>query len=418
MKRIIICVLVAVMLCTACVEDEALTLRSSEQLEVTPIRNVTGMEIKMNEDQKAALNGFAANLFQKCFDGERNTLISPVSVLYALSMTEGGAKGETLAQMEALFGLSMEELRDCLHLYQMELNENESNTLYLANSIWFKDDEKLTVEENFLNEHAGYYDAELYKAAFDEETARDINAWVEEKTDGQIKDILNGIPDEAIMYLINALSFDAEWESIYNDGQVWEDTFHAENGEEQTVDFMHSEEDIYLEDSLAAGFMKYYADREYALVAMLPGEGVSVQDYIAFLSEQGLETLWDNLQVAVEVHTAIPKFNCKFDIEMSDVLKELGITNAFDEDLADFSGIGHHEDGNLYINRVLHKTSIEVDEKGTKAGAATVVEMATETALQEENEPKFVYLDRPFVYFIIDCETNLPLFMGTMLSVK
>jgi serpin B len=115
---------------------------------------------------------------------------------------------------------------------------------------------------------------------------------------------------------------------------------------------------------------------------------------------------------SIEVKTAIPKFESDYSVEMSDILKSMGMTDAFDGGLADFSGLGKSADGNIFISRVIHKTFITVDEKGTKAGAATAVEMETLSAPMEE--PKTVYLDRPFVYMLIDCETNLPIFIGTV----
>ena len=104
---------------------------------------------------------------------------------------------------------------------------------------------------------------------------------------------------------------------------------------------------------------------------------------------------------------------------MKDVLTRMGMSDAFDADLADFTGLGIYDNGNqnIIINRVIHKTYIAVDEKGTKAGAATVVEMVPESVEVEPEEIKTVYLDRPFVYLLIDCETNLPLFIGAVTDI-
>ena len=102
---------------------------------------------------------------------------------------------------------------------------------------------------------------------------------------------------------------------------------------------------------------------------------------------------------------------------MSKSLQKMGVIDAFDGMISDFSGIGSSSEGNLAISRVLHKTYIAVDESGTKAGAATAVEMKSESASAEPEEIKTVYLDRPFVYMLIDCETNLPIFMGTLMSI-
>lgn len=102
---------------------------------------------------------------------------------------------------------------------------------------------------------------------------------------------------------------------------------------------------------------------------------------------------------------------------MSEVLSGMGMSDAFDDDKADFTGLGTSTNGNIFINRVLHKTFISVGEQGTKAGAATAIEAVDECAL-ETDEPKVVCLDRPFVYMLIDCEANIPFFIGTMMNVN
>ena len=217
---------------------------------------------------------------------------------------------------------------------------------------------------------------------------------------------------------MNALSFDAKWADEYEEHQIREGRFTMEDGTRQDVDMMHSQEDTYLEDDMATGFIKYYKDRKYAFVAMLPNEGVSVSQYVDSLTGEHLRELLNNPQ-DVTVFASIPKFETEYDIEMSEVLQEMGMTDAFDWQVADFSRLGtYNVDGmNICINRVLHKTFISVSEQGTRAGAATAVEMVAEGAA-EIIEYKEVVLDRPFVYMLIDCETNLPFFIGTMMNVN
>ena len=366
----------------------------------------------------AAAADFAVRLFQTSMEEGKNTLISPLSVLYALAMTANGADGETLIQMEQVLGMDVENLNSYMLAYHDLLPETKDYKMSLANSIWFKDDPNFAVEQSFLQTNADYYGAGVYKAAFDEGTRNDINNWVKEHTDGMIPEILDEIPDEAIMYLVNALAFDAKWADEYEEHQIREGCFTKEDCTRQDVDMMHSEEYTYLEDHLATGFIKYYKDRRYAFVAMLPNEGVSVSRYVDSLTGVHLRELLNNPQ-DVTVFASIPKFETEYDIEMSEVLQKMGMTDAFDWRVADFSRLGtYNVDGmNIFINRVLHKTFISVSEQGTKAGAATVVEIAPGSAAPEM-EFKEVILDRPFVYILIDCETNLPFFIGTMMNVN
>ena len=366
----------------------------------------------------AAAADFGVRLFQTSMEEGKNTLISPLSVLYALAMTTNGADGNTLAQMEQVLGMDCDNLNSFMLAYLGLLPESEKYKMSLANSIWFKDDPNFIVEQSFLQTNADYYGADAYKAAFDEDTRNDINNWVKDHTDGMIPEIIDEIPDEAIMYLVNALAFEAEWADVYQEHQIREGRFTMEDGTRQDVDMMHSQEHTYLEDDLSTGFIKYYKDRRYAFVAMLPNEGITVSEFVDSLTGEHLRSLLNNPQ-NVTVYATMPKFETEYDIEMSEVLQEMGMTDAFDWHVADFSRLGtYNVDGmNICINRVLHKTFISVTELGTKVGAATAVEMVAEGAA-EIQEYREVVLDRPFVYMLIDCETNLPFFIGTMMNVK
>ena len=363
----------------------------------------------------ADVTDFALSLFKTSNEEGKNTLISPLSVLCALSMTANGARGETLEQMEDVMGMTVEELNLYLYSYMNSLPQSQKCKLNLANSIWFKDDKSFTANQDFLQSNADYYGASLYKAPFDKSTLNGINDWVKEKTDGMIPKVIDEIPPEAVMYLVNALAFEAEWSDIYEKNQVRDGTFTKEDGTEQNAEFMYSEEHCYLEDEKATGFMKYYKGGNYAFVALLPNENVTVSEYLNSLDGESLNALFSSTGGSVQA--AIPKFETKYSAEMSEILKSMGMPLAFDEDNADFSGLGSSSAGNIYINRVIHKTFISVAEKGTKAGAATVIEMATKGD-SAPNEIKRVYLDRPFVYMLVDCENNLPFFIGTMMDIE
>lgn len=373
------------------------------------------------EEQDAAVMDFAVRLFQKSLLMEMvpgqdtpNVLVSPTSVLMALSMTANGAEEETLAQMESVMGMSIANLNAYAAEYLKNLPNEEKCKLSLANSIWFRDEEnRLTVEETFLQTNKTYYGADIYKAAFDENTVKDINTWVDENTDGLIKEVLKSIPADAVMYLINALVFDAKWQNEYHTHDVYEDVFYVNSTTTQNVEMMRSEETDYLEDDQATGFIKYYAGRKYAFAALLPNEDVSLYQYVSSLTGAHLKELLSEPEAAT-VYAFTPKFEIEYQVEMTEILKDMGMVDAFGA-AANLKGIGTSTRGNLYISSVLHKTFLTLDELGTKAGAVTVVEVSDECAPMNI---KNVKLDRPFLYMIIDCETSQPVFMGTVESVK
>ena len=371
-------------------------------------------DVQLSEVNSIALTDFAVRLFQASVEEGKNTLISPLSVLSALAMTANGAKGETLSQMEAVLGMSTDKLNDYFSSYMKALPQGDKYKLNLANSIWFRDDERFTVNDDFLQINADYFDADIYKIPFENKAVKDINSWVKEKTDGMIPEILDEIKKDDIMYLVNALAFEAEWANIYTRDDVRRGTFTTEDGKKQEAEYMHGTEHIYLQDDHATGFVKYYKEGKYAFVALLPNKGVSVEEYVKGLDGEYLNTLLTN-GLNTSVVTTIPKFETESNLEMTDILREMGMKDAFTPS-ANFSGLGTTTREYILIDRVLHKTFISVAEKGTKAGAVTMVAVADGTSAMLER--KEVYLDRPFVYMLIDFESKVPFFIGTMMDLN
>ncbi len=371
-------------------------------------------DVKVEGLGATALADFSLWLFGSTFDEEENILVSPLSVLYALGMTANGTKGETRAQMEDAFGLTVDELNQYLHVYMKSLPNEEQYKLSMANGIWLNDSADFTVNPVFLQTNADWYDAAIHKAPFDDGTKDQINEFVNENTAEMIPSILDNIEPDELMYLVNALAFEAEWAKVYEDFNVQEGEFTNADGEQKTVDMMYSQEDLYIEDESATGFIKPYVDDKYAFVALLPNEGISVMDYASSLTGEKLQTLLNNAE-ATTVDTAMPKFKSEYGTLLNDSLTDAGVVDLFDSSKADLSELGTSKTGNLFVNRVIHKTFIEVDELGTKAGAATVVGIAKSSLPIITHE---VYLNRPFLYMLIDREHNLPLFVGAELFME
>ena len=407
----VLCVSLAILILAAV--GVFLTIKNTKSSATDFMEGVEAGKITEKADRSEygpVFTDFSVRLFKECYKKGSNQLISPVSVISALGMTANGAKGETLLQMEEVFGVDIETLNKYIYSFINSLAQGEKYKLSMANSIWVRDTLK-NVHKEFLQTNADYYDASIYKCAFNDKALNDINSWVKDNTEGLIPKILENINPDAVMYLINALCFDAEWEEIYLEESVSDCTFTLEDGTEKNVSFMGSAEYSYIEDENATGFIKYYLGRKYAFVALLPNEEVSIEDYVATMDGMQIRKML-LFPVKTKVYTKTPKFSSEYSLEMSEILKNMGMQDAF-KVTADFTGMASPLDDPLYINNVLHKTFIQVDEKGTKAGAATLVEM---NANALPIEPKTVYLDRPFVYMLIDCESNIPFFIGTMMD--
>ena len=356
----------------------------------------------VSNDDATAATDFAVRLFREAYDGN-NTLISPLSAMLALAMTANGAKGKTLSQMESAFGMSLDDLNEFFYSYRTGLVQTEKSKLTLANSIWLRG--SFNVKSAFLQTNADFFGADAYKTPFDETTLRKINEWVNEKTDGMIPELIDEIPGDTVLYLINALFFDAEWANPFSPRNTQPGTFTKENGERVKVDLMIAEEVCdYVDDDRAQGIVKYYGGGEYAFVALLPNKYVLLSDFVASLDGGSLRSLLTNRQTG-EVRIRLPKYEVEYTVDLSDALQNMGMTAAFGGK-ADFSGItGRRRD--LRVDSVVQKTFFSVDENGTRAGAAT------ESGLYMSVKPTFVFT-RPFVYMLVDTRNYLPLFIGTL----
>lgn len=342
----------------------------------------------------------------------KNVLISPLSIQLALSMTANGADGQTLREMESLLGgdITLSELNEYLYSYVSSLPSEDEYKLEIANSVWFRDD--FEANKSFLQTNADYYDADAYKAHFDDTTLRDINGWVDDNTDGLINKIYDHIDPSTVMCLINAIVFDGEWDEVFEKESINDGIFRSISGEERTVEMMSCEETKYLDDGRATGFIKDYKEGKYSFAALLPNEGVDINDYIDSLdAETMIDTLSKPERGSVQV--AMPKFSYEYELKMNDLLASLGMPSAFDPYTADFTRLGKSDEG-LYISDIRHKTYISVDDRGTKAAAITAV--AVDTRSMEILDMQ-IRLDRPFVYMIIDNSQNLPIFIGTVMDI-
>ncbi len=368
-----------------------------------------------------AAGDFAVRLLGAAMEDGKNTLVSPLSVLTALSMTANGAAGDTQAQMEKTLGATAADYNAYLRTYKDDAPQGEGCELHLANGLWVRDDPDLTVRQDFLDTVQAHYDAEVRTAPFNRATVRAINSFVAQHTKNRVKEILKELPEDAMLCLVNALAFDGTWENVYDEYDVQDGTFTTETGTVRDVELMHSVEWDFLEDDRATGFLKPYEGGEFAFLALLPNEGVTVADYVNGLTGEHLAGMIKAPQ-DIKTYAAMPKFKAEFFTSLKEALKTMGMPLAFEELGANFSAMGtYHPDGmpgNLYIGDVLHKTFLEVDERGTKAGAATVVIMAGATAAMPPEETRTVTLDRPFVYGIVDLRTNLPVFLGVQMDVK
>lgn len=362
-----------------------------------------------DDEFKAAASSFAAELFKDNYSKGKTTLVSPLSVLTALALVQNGAQGDTLAQLEqALGGLDRDTLNAYMRAYCDFLTE--SDELKIANSVWT--DSSAEAKRDFLQKAVDSYSAQLFSAPLsDPKTVESVNSWVKKNTDGMIPKIIEKADRYAVMMLVNAIAFDAKWETPYKRSDIEKLEFTSYSGSKKKTDFMCSTENVYLKDGGAVGFMKPYKNGRFAFAALLPDENTGIDDYVASLSGDKLMKIFSSVKRGNEVNVKMPKFRAEYSTQLIDTLKKMGVKDAFDSKTADFSSLIENRDA--YIATVVHKTFIEVDENGTRAAASTLVGADTMSLM----EPYSVCLDRPFVYMIVDTETNLPLFIGVQTEI-
>ncbi len=357
-----------------------------------------------------------------------NTLISPDSILSCLTMTANGASGDTLSEMKKVFGVK--DMAAFSRFWKDEHDrlcavnkEKDSKVSYnVANSIWTNSD-MVTLSEDFVKENKEAFDAEIQNLKFDNSAVSKMNSWVNKNTNGMIPSIIDKLEKDDRAVLINAIGFEGRWATQYEDNQVDKNgIFTTASKKKQKVNMLSGIEEgrVYLKLDGGRGFIKRYCNGDFAFFALLPPEGTSVDDFLQGITGAKLIDAYNNREDE-KVITKMPEFEYDYSTSLKKQLQDMGMTLSFSNE-ADFTKMLDLKKAptqdRLKISDVIHKTHIEVDKNGTKAAAATAVIMAKTTAIRQEKEPVYVTLDRPFVYGILDTETGMPLFIGTLDEVK
>lgn len=359
-------------------------------------------------------NRFGLELFRHISAGQdqpANTMISPVSVSLALAMTYNGAAGETGAGMQQtlyLSDLSKKEINESYRaLMEALLTVDPKVTMEIGNSIWYR--QGFTVEQDFLDVNKEYYDARVEALDFDSPDAvQTINNWVDDQTQGKIPKIINSIDPLTMMYLINAIYFNGKWSHQFDKDKTSQQPFYLSDGSEIQVAMMQNEAGFrYLENDLLRAVEMPYGRGNYSMVCMLPREDQEVGDLIQQLNaDNWSQWIQDMDSTTVQVH--LPRFSFEYGKTLNELLKAMGMEDAFDPSKSDFSGI-NPDRKDLHISEVKHKTFVEVDEKGTEAAAVTSVTVGVTSA---DPQPVVIQFNRPFLFAIREVTTGTIMFLG------
>lgn len=408
--QFIITFIVIISISAACKKDSAPKTPEMKQVQLTVNQK------QLIDDN----NAFGFEFFRKVNEysgGTSNLMVSPLSVSMALGMTRNGARGNTLEGMTQTlgFGSLTEQAINESYKYILETftSLDPKVKLSIANSIWYRN--SFTVEPAFIATNQQYFDASVTPLDFSNSASVDvINSWVKDKTNQLIPKIIDEIPADAVMYLINAVYFKGQWKYQFEKSNTKPKPFQLSDGAEiQAQSMLQHATYPYLQGTGFQAVELPYNQGNFTMTVLLPDADKTVNDVIDQLSTENW-TAWSSQFANTDIQLQLPKFRYEYDEQnMKPILSALGMEVAFDSDNADFTGI--NADGGLYISKVKHKTFIETNEEGTEAAAVTSVEISTTSAGQDP-QPLFMTIDKPFVYFIQEKSTGTVLFIGTVMN--
>lgn len=371
-----------------------------------------GKDLILTAEEKEKVltdNKFAFKLLKETVaadDADKNIMISPFSVSVALSMTSNGANGSTLEAIRKSLG-SEGLSEDAVNSYYSKVVKDlplldPTTNINIANSIWYK--QGFTPLPTFLKTNEDSFNARSEALNFSDPAAKDkINGWVNSQTKGKIPTIIDNIPSDMVMYLINAVYFKGSWKYTFDKSKTATGSFKLNNG--QTVPKMFMSGKIKLNAAItptANAYELLYGNGKYSMVIVLPAATTTLNDYIASMTDEKWLALSEAMQER-ELPIKIPKFKFSYEKELKTPLTNMGMGLAFSGQ-ADFTRI--NSAGGLLISEVKHKTFIDVNEEGTEAAAVTSV------GIELTSAPMEYLVNRPFLFAIREVNSGLILFTG------
>lgn len=384
---------------------------SSDTKQVTPKTQPVA-----NSKLVAANTRFGFKLFSNILkqNDKQNVFVSPASVSIALSMTYNGASGKTkqaMAKALELQDMSLEAVNQGNAGLKTLLEQSDPKVqLTIANSLWARKD--VSFNPGFIQRNQTFYGAQIERLDFAAPSATsEINNWVNRSTRGRIREIVDSINPQQVMFLINAIYFKGKWADEFDKQQTRDRPFYLADGSQKQHPMMQQRGSYryYETDQFQAVSLPYGKGRT-SLYLFLPKQKTNLPAFYKTLTAENWQTWMKNFGIR-EGSIQIPRFKMEYEIELKKTLSALGMGNAFDRAQADFSNL---TDAKVHINEVKHKTFVEVNEEGTEAAAVTSVGIQVTSA--QISNPFEMKVDRPFFCAIRDNKTGEILFMGSIVS--
>ena len=346
---------------------------------------------------------------------DSNIVISPLSVSTALGMTLNGANGRTYTQMENTLQLSgntqTEVNRSFQNLNNILISADPKVTFTTANSIWCRQGQSF--EQSFLNVNKKYFNAFVQNLNFgDPASIVIINNWVSDNTNGKITQIIDNIEPDAVMFLINAIYFKAEWQNKFDSLLTRPGLFNVSAGSQVQCPMMNQQSNFnYYKGTNYRALEIPYGNGNYNMLIILPNDNIDLNQLLSRVNGTFLHQINSDL-TKHQVNLFLPRFQVNFNLLLNNPLISLGMVDAFGPG-ADFSNIS--ETMKLFISKVIHKTYIKVGEEGTEAAAVTAV-IIDKAVNYDPAQTEMFSVDHPFIFLITEKNSGAILFAGKVVN--
>lgn len=377
-----------------------------------PSNPTTPIVSSYNETVNKSMTSFGIDLLKNVRNkDQKSVLVSPLSVTLALSMVANGADGETLKQFESVLGdkLSINDINNtCKFISDKYENLGGTSESIIANSLWV--DPKGQIKDEFIAKGQDVFNAEVRKENLSNPNiVSNLNGWVNEKTKTLIPIIIDKpFEDSTVLVLVNAIYLKNTWAREFDANDTYKREFNHLNGSKESIDFLnhHNRSFSYISGKDVEGVILPYDDEKLGFVVLMPKD---LESYVSNLNVKDWNSLIKGAKTERFLSLGLPKFEQDWKDSLKEILKQMGLNSAFSPS-ANFSLLGNDQRG-YSISDVVHATKIKVNEKGTEAAAVTMVTMDVNSAMEPQG--KILVFDHPFIYGIVDLETNFPLFLGT-----